>query len=114
MPRTLIFPHAASDHRGPWCIGLGLAVVLAAQAFPTLPLAAAIALIGSGATLALAEHHRYALLLPLNLCVYVALAALAITAELHAQITATFIDALLATAILIRALTYVIFLHRAH
>ena len=103
-----------SERHGPLLIGFGLIMVLAAQMVPGFPLAAGIALIGLGATHTLSTCRQHELLLGLNLATYVGLVALAIAAELHTQITApVIIDGLLATAILLRALTGVILPHRA-
>ncbi len=110
MPRALPFPHIAADQRGPLLIGAGLTVVLAAQLFSEIPLAAAMALIGSGATLTLATEHRHALLLPLNLCVYVSLAALAVAAQFHARLNAwTIADAMLAATLIALTMRDILF-----
>ena len=82
MPRAFSSESISADNRGPLLIGVGLAVVLAAQLWPVLPLAAAIAMIGWGATLTLKRHHHNELLLALNLVVYSSLTGLAILAEL--------------------------------
>ena len=82
MPRALSSESITADNRGQLLIGSGLAIVLAAQLWPSIPLAAAIAVIGWGATLTLNRHHHNEPLLALNLVVYFSLAGLAILAEL--------------------------------
>ncbi len=84
---------AYAEHRGPVLIGIGLTVILAAQIWPLVPIAAALALIGWGATLSLLENlnvYRREYLAVLNLVVYVLLVGLAIGAQTHAaQASAT-------------------------
>ncbi len=109
MPRPNVSALATPDQFGPLLIGVGLIVVLVTQLVPGIPLATGIALVGLGATQTLSTCRQHELLLGLNQATYVALVALAIAAELHAQITAAvIIDAFLATAILARALTCLI------
>lgn len=105
MSRARISTVVAPDHRGTICIGVGLAVVLAAQIWSAIPLATAIAVIGLGATLTLAERRQRQLLLHLNLLIYTALVSLAIAAQLHARVNvATLCDAASAVALLLFAL----------
>lgn len=75
------FVRNTTDNRGPLLIGVGLAVVLAAQLAVAIPIAAAIALIGLGATLTLSRLHHNELLLALNLAMYASLVAVAIPAQ---------------------------------
>ncbi|QEG37950.1 hypothetical protein [Bythopirellula goksoeyrii] len=98
---------------GPVLIGTGLAVVLAAQLWPGIPIAAAIALIGCGATYVshkaatagLADslrHQRWRLCG--SLLVYGALVGLAVGAELDLRFNTIFVaDALLALLLLLSA-----------
>lgn len=100
------------EKRGPLLIGLGLILVLAAQIVPGIPLATGIALIGLGATHTLIERRQHEMVLVANLCVYLSLAILAIGAQFHAALNAlSAIDAVLAAAILTRALTCAILPH---
>jgi hypothetical protein len=69
------------SERGPLFIGIGLAIVLLAHLWPAIPIAAAIGLVGLGATQTLSAGARHELLLPLNGLMYVALVALAVAAQ---------------------------------
>lgn len=104
MPRAFFYESITTDNRGPLLIGSGLAIVLAAQLWPAIPLAAAIALIGLGATLTLKRHHNE-LLLALNFAIYASLVALAITAQmdLHNNLL-TQCDAILAIILIVVAI----------
>lgn len=82
MPRAL-FANSTTHNRGPVLIGAGLALVLASQLAPAIPLAAAIALVGLGATSALVRHRQSELLVAINFAVYGALVALAISAQMN-------------------------------
>lgn len=94
-----------ATHHGPLLIGLGLILVLAAQVIPGIPIATGVALIGLGATHTLVERRQHELALLANLFVYFSLAILAIGAQFHAYLgTLSVVDALLAIAILLRAL----------
>lgn len=66
---------------GPLAIGLGLAIVLANQLWPIVPLAAAMAIIGWGAALTIQADFNSPAILALNQIVYLALTAFAILAE---------------------------------
>lgn len=93
-------------NNGQLAIGVGLAVVLAAQLWSGIPLAAAIALIGFGATLTLIEQRQHSLLLALNLALYGLIALLAIGAQfdIHLSIL-TSLDAVLAVFLTYKAAT---------
>ncbi len=103
---------ATTQHHGPLWIGAGLGIILAAQIWPGVPVAAAIALIGCGATCVLLHkaavgrvtirHQRWRLCG--SLLVYTALVGLAVGAELHLRCDVIFLaDALLAVALLLSA-----------
>jgi hypothetical protein len=79
MPRS--FVSSIATHHGPTLIGIGLAVVLAAQLFSCIPIAAAMALIGWGSILVLKDRHQHEVLLALNLVTYLSIVALAMLAE---------------------------------
>jgi hypothetical protein len=102
MPRAFFSESILTDNRGPLLMGCGLAFVLAAQLWSMIPLAAAIALIGLGATFTLQRRHPNELLLALNFAVYVSLVALAIVAQmnLHNNLL-TQCDAILAIVLII-------------
>jgi hypothetical protein len=104
MPRAFSSESIAADNRGPLLIGVGLAVVLASQLWPAIPLAAAIGLIGLGATLTLNRQNN-ALLSVLNSVVYASLVALAIIAQvnLHNNLSTQF-DAILAIILIVAAI----------
>lgn len=104
MPRAFFSESITADHRGPLLIGTGLAIVLAAQLWPAIPLAAAISLIGLGATLTLQRRH-HELLLALNITIYASLVALAISAQinLHDNLL-TQCDAILAIILIVAAI----------
>jgi hypothetical protein len=93
-----------TDNHGPLSIGAGLAIVLASQLWPTIPLAAAIALIGLGATLTLNRQNN-AFLSVFNAAVYASLVALAITSQesLHNNLS-TRCDAILAIILSVAAI----------
>lgn len=104
MPTQPIYNH------GPLLIGTGLFIILAAQLWPGIPIAAAIALIGCGATCVMqngatggrARHQRWRLCV--SLLVYGVLVGLAIGAELDLRIDVLFVaDALLAVMLLLGA-----------
>lgn len=98
MPRVFDFNGLIAQQHGPSLIGIGLAVVLAAQAFPVIPIAAAIAFIGLGATQALSLRHQRELLL-MNALIYIPLVLLAVTAQWDARLDLlTIIDAIVAAA----------------
>ncbi|NOY40393.1 MAG: hypothetical protein GXP26_00965 [Planctomycetes bacterium] len=85
MPRplSLRMPHS----RGPAFIGVGLIVVLVAHLYPAVPIAAAMMLIGWGATQILgAGNNRNRLLLAINLAVYAALGCFVIAAQTHSAL----------------------------
>ena len=85
-------------------MGAGLAVVLAAQLWVTIPIAAAIALIGLGATCTLIANRHGGLLLALNYAVYVSLVALALAAEINLRYDVlTMGDAALAITLIVMA-----------
>lgn len=67
-------------------IGIGLGLVLTSQLFSVIPLAAAMMLIGWGATQILATGDRSQLLLFTNLAVYATLGCFAIAAQSHTAI----------------------------
>ncbi len=106
------------NNHGPLIIGVGLVVILAAQLWPGIPIAAPIALIGYGATYVLQKaatqdransprHQRWRLCG--SLLIYAALVGLAIGAELHLRLDAVFfVDALLAILVLLHT-TQVVF-----
>lgn len=106
------------NNHGPLIIGAGLVVVLAAQIWTGVPIAAAIALVGCGATCVLQKaatvgpenslrHQRWRLCG--SLLVYAALVGLAIGAELHLRLDPIFLaDALLAILVLLYA-THAVF-----
>ncbi len=74
-------------NNGPAMIVAGLAVVFAAMAWPGIPIAAAIMLIGYGAMVAvLARPVRQELLGVLSLAVYASLGCLAVAAQTHAAV----------------------------
>jgi hypothetical protein len=81
MPRS--FVSSTATHHGPTLIGVGLAVVLAAQMFAAIPIAAAIALIGWGSMLTLRERHMHELVLILNFAMYAGVVTVAISAQLN-------------------------------
>jgi hypothetical protein len=105
MPRAFFSESITTNQRGPLFIGAGLVIILAAQLWPTIPLAAAITLIGLGATLTLKRHHHNELLLVLNFAIYASLVALAITAQmnLHNNLL-TQCDAILAIILIVGAI----------
>ncbi|TWU29298.1 hypothetical protein [Bythopirellula polymerisocia] len=85
----------------------GLAVILSAQLWPGLPVAAAIALIGCGATGVMCQQldtrHRR-LRLCGSLLVYAALVGLAVGAQLHLRNDAIYVaDAVVAVLLLLTA-----------
>jgi len=94
--------------RGPLLIGTGLAIILAAQVLPGIPVAAAFALIGWGTTRVMCQqpetrHQRWRLCG--SLLVYGALVGLAVGAELDLRFDAVFVaDALLAVLLLLSAI----------
>jgi hypothetical protein len=103
MPRTFV---SSSIHHGPTFIGIGLAVVLAAQLISAIPVAASIALIGMGSMLTLRERHMHELALALNFAIYAGIVALAISAQLNLRYdVVTLCDAILALIILHKAAT---------
>ncbi len=76
-------PHSS----GPAFIGVGLVVVLLAYLYPVVPVAAAMMLIGWGATQILgAGNNRSQLLLAVNLAVYAALGCFVIAAQSHSAL----------------------------
>jgi len=82
MPRFLFSQNA--QQRGLLLIGFGLCALLAAQLFPVIPVAAAMMLIGCGATQLLASGTLRSLpLLAIHLMVYTTLIGLAIAAQSH-------------------------------
>ena len=87
MPRLLLFWSRFSQNSQPtglMLIGLGLGIVLATQIFPAIPVAAAMMLIGWGATQILATGNgRSQLLLFANLVIYATLGCFAIAAQSH-------------------------------
>lgn len=90
------------SRRGPYYIGLGLVMLLAAQLSRTMPIAAAIALVGFGATLVVATTRRPATLLLVNVAVYLGLVVLACAAELDlGPRFAVAFDVLMAIAIML-------------
>ena len=104
MLRAFLSKPIATHNHGPLLIGTGLAIVLAAQFLPAIPLATAIALIGIGATLTLERNHHGELLLALNFVIYAALVALAITAQMNLRDTPlTQCDAVIAVVLTIAA-----------
>jgi hypothetical protein len=106
MPRPLPHLSVAAAPSGPLFIGIGLAVVLAAQLWPAVPIAAAIALIGLGATLTLADCRQHGLVLMLNFAIYAALVGLAIAAQWNLRNDAiTLIDAIVAFVITYKSAT---------
>jgi hypothetical protein len=94
-----------TDNRGPLLIGVGLAIVLAAPLWPAIPLAAAIALIGLGATLTLKQsRHHNELLLALNFAIYASITAVAIAAQMDLRTNLlTQCDAILAIILTVAA-----------
>jgi hypothetical protein len=104
MPRS--FVSSTATHHGPTLIGVGLSLVLAAQVFGGIPVAAAIALIGWGSMLTLRERHMHELVLILNFAMYAGIVALAISAQLNLRYdVVTLCDAILALIILHKAAT---------
>lgn len=88
--------------RGPLLIGLGLTVVLLAQVWPPVPIAAALALIGWGATDTCLQNFGSRSLAAANLLVYSTLIALAAGAELHRDAgSLTLLDVAAAVAIFV-------------
>ena len=79
----------AVAHRGVLLIGVGLAVVLLAQVWPVVPIATALMVVGSGATLTLLARQGTGAgwLAWLNLAVYAMLGCFAIGAQAHAAVT---------------------------
>ncbi|MDZ4658184.1 MAG: hypothetical protein SH868_11460 [Bythopirellula sp.] len=99
---TLVKP----DLRGPILIGIGLTTVLAAQAWATIPLAAAMAVIGLGATFTLRKRQQHELVIQFNLLIYAAIVSFTIGAQFHAHANfVTLSDAASAIAILLFATT---------
>lgn len=93
--------HVEVQHNlGPICIGIGLAVVIFAQLLPMVPIAAAISLIGLGATITLTAQRQHSLILLLNFITYAVLVIWVVGMQLHARPhIAVFVDVLLASAI---------------
>ena len=96
------FPHLSPAHcmpsshldrlqpRGPALIAAGMAVVLAALLWPSVPIASAVMLIGYGALLTVfARPGQQELLGLVNLAVYALLGCLAVAAQTHAGINGT-------------------------
>lgn len=105
MPRAFFSDSIFADNRGPLFMGMGLAIVLMAQLCPVIPLAAAISLIGLGATHTLKRSQNNELLLTLNLVIYASLAALAVAAQLNLHSGwLTQCDAILAIILILTAL----------
>jgi hypothetical protein len=95
-----------ATHHGPTLLGIGLAVVLAAQLFAGIPIAAAITLIGWGSMLTLRERHMHELVLVLNFATYAGVVALAIAAQLNLRYDVmTLADAILALVVLHKTAT---------
>lgn len=95
-----------ADHRGPLLIAGGLTVVLVAQLWPMIPVAAAISLIGLGATVTLARRPQSEPVLVVNIVVYGALTLLAVGAQLDIRYDAlTLCDVVAAGALIIRAIS---------
>jgi hypothetical protein len=104
MPRS--FASTAVTNHGPMLIGVGLAVVLAAQLFVGIPIAAAMALIAWGSMLTLRERHMNEVVLVLNFAMYAGIVALGIAAQLNLRYdSVTLCDSVLALAILHKAAT---------
>ena len=109
----------ASEKTGAALIGIGLAIVLAAQAVGGVPVAAAMALIGWGASLTLLRRTRNNTPVLVNLVVYAVLVSFTIASQAHAAQTnsggelglLTLTDHLLAGVLLIGLAWYA--LHRA-
>ena len=77
-------PQLFGKQAGPSLIGLGLSVVLAAHVWSSVPIAAAIMLIGYGATVSsLGRIGNQELLGLLNLTVYATLGCLTVAAQTH-------------------------------
>jgi hypothetical protein len=103
MPRAFFSESITADCGGPLLIGTGLTIVLSAQLWPVIPIAAAIALIGLGATQTLHRQNN-ALLSALNAAIYASLVALAICAQIDLRRDAlTQCDAILAIILIVIA-----------
>jgi hypothetical protein len=95
-----------ATHHGPTLLGIGLTVVLAAQLFAGIPIAAAIALIGWGSMLALRERGMHELVLILNFTMYAAVVTLDIAAQFNLRYDVMALaDAILALVVLHKAAT---------
>ena len=107
-----------SDKSGAALIGAGLAIVLVAQMMGSVPVAAAMALIGWGASLTLLKGTRTSALNLVNLVVYVLLVSFTIASQSHAATNIegnlgllTLTDHVLAAVLMISLVWYA--LHRA-
>jgi hypothetical protein len=105
----------AQQSRGPLLICAGLAIVLLAQVWPAVPIAAAIVLIGWGATLSLCARSNCGALSVMSLFVYASLGCYTIAAQVHAAANGPqggvgallVVDHLLAVALFVTLARYV-------
>ncbi len=106
MNHTQISTDSTPDLRGPILIGIGIATVLAAQAWTTNPLASAMAVIGLGATFTLRERQQHELVVQFNLLIYAGIVSFTIGAQFYPRANfVTLLDAASAIAILLFAST---------
>lgn len=105
-------------HSGPLLIGTGLAIILAAQIGPGIPIAAAIALIGCGATVVMQKAATVGRALHFrhqrwwhggSLLIYAALVGLAAGAQLDLRRDALYISDAVVAIVLLLGATHIAF-----